>query len=269
MRVPPALGYSTVAAFDGLATDYDASFTDTALGRALRELVWLRLDDTFASAKRVLDIGCGTGEDALHLARRGIRVVGIDASSAMVQAARQKALAAGCAAQVEFHCAPMEQLGTLLEGQTFDGVLSNFGAVNCVADLRSLIAAAAARLAPGGKLLWVVMGRYVPWEWLWYGLRGDLRRAWRRLLRSGAEWRGITVCYPTPAEMRRLLSPGFVVSRVSPLGFALPPSYAGPWIERSPRSLAVLRRLEAGLQGFATLASVADHYIVEALRSSA
>lgn len=280
MRTSPGFCYSTVPsaaqspepharAFDDLAADYDATFTDTALGRALRELVWLRFDDTFASRDRVLDLGCGTGEDALRLASRGTRVVGIDASPDMVEAARQKAFAAGCAAQIDFHCVAMEQLSTGLEGQAFDGVLSNFGAVNCVGDLHALIAAVAARLAPAGRLLWVVMGRYVPWEWFWYGLRGDLRRASRRLSRGGARWRGLTICYPTPAEMRQLLSPWFIVKRVSPLGVVLPPSYAAPWLECSPRALAMLRRLEAALQDTSALAALSDHYIIEATRSSA
>jgi 2-polyprenyl-3-methyl-5-hydroxy-6-metoxy-1,4-benzoquinol methylase len=280
MTTPPGLWYSTVPssvlsselharAFDDLAADYDATFTDTALGRALRELVWLRFDDLFASCERVLDLGCGTGEDALRLARSGTRVVGIDASPDMVRAAQQKALAAGCAAHIDFHCVAMEHLSTALEGQSFDGVLSNFGAVNCVGDLRALIADVAARVAPAGRLLWVVMGRYVPWEWIWYGLRGDARKAWRRLPRGCAQWRGLTICYPTPAEMRQLLLPWFVVSRVSPLGFALPPSYTGPWLERSPYALAMLRRLEAALQGWSPLASLSDHYVIEAVRSSA
>jgi ubiquinone/menaquinone biosynthesis C-methylase UbiE len=280
MRTPRGLWCSTVPsaapsselhtrAFDELAADYDAMFTDTALGRALRELVWLRFDNNFAPRDRVLDLGCGTGEDALRLARRGTRVVGIDASPDMVHAARRKALAAGCAAQIDFHCVAMENLSAVLADQSFDGVLSNFGAVNCVGDLRSLIAAVAARVAPAGRLLWVVMGRRVPWEWIWYGLRGDLRKARRRLSRAGARWRGLTIRYPTPAEMRQLLSPWFAVTRVSALGFALPPSYAGPWLEHSPRALAMLRRMEAALQGWSALASLSDHYIIEAVRSSA
>jgi SAM-dependent methyltransferase len=258
-----------VRAFDDLAAGYDATFTDTALGRALRDLVWLRLDDGFASCERVLDLGCGTGEDALRLARRGTRVVGIDASARMVHLARQKALAAGCATQIDFHCVSMENLRTVLDGESFDGVLSNFGAVNCARDLRALIADVAARLAPTGRLLWVMLGRHVPWEWLWYGMRGELRRAWRRLPRGGADWRGLTVCYPTPAEMRRLLSPWFAVSRVSPLGFALPPSFAGPWLERSPHVLRLLRGMEAAVQDCSALAALSDHYIIEALRLSA
>lgn len=253
-------------AFDGVAADYDATFTDTALGRALRDLVWSRLDQTFAACHRVLDLGCGTGEDALCLARRGKRVIGIDASARMVHVAREKARAADCAPQMDFHCVTMENLGTVLDGENFDGVLSNFGAVNCVRDLPALIATIADRLTPGGRLLWVVMGRYVPWEWLWYGLRGETGKAWRRLSRGGADWRGLTVCYPTPAEMSRLLSPWFAVNRVSPLGFALPPSYAGAWLQRSPRMFALLRRVEAAVQGCSALAALSDHYMIEAVR---
>jgi SAM-dependent methyltransferase len=255
-------------AFDDLAAGYDATFTDSALGRALRDLVWLRLDDGFVSCDRVLDLGCGTGEDALRLARRGTRVVGIDASAHMVHMAQQKALAAGCAAQLDFHCVAMENMSTVLDSEPFDGVLSDFGAVNCVRDLRALIADVAGRLAPAGRLLWVVMGRHAPWEWFWYGLRGELRKACRRLHRGGTDWRGLTVCYPTPAEMRQLLSPWFAVRRVSPLGFALPPSYAGPWLERSPHAFALLRGMEAALQDCSALAALSDHYIIEALRLS-
>lgn len=41
--------------------------------------------------KRVLDVGCGDGELAVELARRGARVTGIDSSAAMIEAARTRA----------------------------------------------------------------------------------------------------------------------------------------------------------------------------------
>ena len=53
---------------------------------------------------RVLDVGCGTGADALALARivaPGGEVVGVDASAGVLAAARRAAAAAGCPARFE------------------------------------------------------------------------------------------------------------------------------------------------------------------------
>lgn len=43
----------------------------------------------------VLDVGCGTGENALHLAALGRRVLGVDASPTAIARAREKAAARG------------------------------------------------------------------------------------------------------------------------------------------------------------------------------
>src|SRR5690348_11622808 len=57
------------SAFDGKAHDYDADFTATGLGSVLRVRVWDRLAVLFAGRERLLELGCGTGEDAVWLAR--------------------------------------------------------------------------------------------------------------------------------------------------------------------------------------------------------
>ena len=253
-------------AFDELAATYDGSFTDTVYGRTLREFVWARFEPTFRTSCHILELGCGTGEDAVHLAGAGKRVVATDVSPRMIRIAIQKARGARGEELLEFHCVPMEALASSIEGQMFDGVLSNFGAVNCAPDLPALVLDIAARLEPGAPLLWVIMGRHVPWEWVWYLARGQWRKAWRRLRRGGIQWRGMTVSYPTPRQVQELLSPHFAVRRIAPLGFALPPSYAAGWLSRSPRALAVLTRIELLAQRCALLASLADHYIIEAVR---
>lgn len=250
-------------AFDELASEYDAAFTESAIGKALRSIVWARFEQAFSAPSRVLELGCGTGEDALCLARRGLEVVAVDASSRMIQVARQKARETE---RLEFHCLAMEHLGPTLDGRVFDGVLSNFGAINCVADLPALVADVAERLRPGAPLVWVLMGRHVPWEWLWYLAHGQWKKAWRRLQRGGVPWRGLNIVYPTPRELAVVLQPHFTIRRIAPLGVALPPSYAGQWLEQRPRLLRMLNRLEHLAQHWSALASVSDHYIVEATR---
>lgn len=264
----PGLGQSTLrdCAFDDMAAAYDATFTDTQVGRALREIVWSRLAQIFSPSQRILELGCGTGEDAVRLAISGVRVVATDPSSQMLQAARRKTLMANCQHRIEFRCLAMEDIGSFADGEVFDGVLSNFGAVNCVQNLQKLVADVALRLAPGAPLLWVVMGRHAPWEWFWYLMRGQWRKAWRRLRAGGTAWRGMTISYPTPAQIRSLLLPYFTVTRLAPLGVALPPSYAAAWLDRSPLALTMLTRLENWAQRCSMLASWSDHFIVEAVR---
>lgn len=253
------------AAFDDLAGDYDADFTHSPVGSALRAIVAGRFAKAFEGAQRVLDLGCGTGEDAIRLADAGVSVLGIDASPAMVRAAQEKARRHGCAARVEFRCLPIERLGSADTGGLLDGVLSNFGALNCVNDLPGVTGAVAAKLTPGARLVWVLLGRHVPWEWGWFLLRADPARACRRL-RGVTGWRGLNIAYPTPGEVIRMLAPYFRVDALRPLGVALPPSYAAAGLNRRPRMLAALTRLEHSLQNRRALAYFADHYIVEATR---
>ena len=113
------------------------------------------------------------------------------------------------------------------------------------------------------------MGRYVPWEWAWYLARGDAGTAFRRLRRGGAAWRGLQVGYPTPATLARALQPHFVARAATPLGLALPGSYAAPLLERAPRLLAMLTRAERALQRVRAGAAFADHYCFEGTRQPA
>lgn len=253
-------------AFDQLARQYDSDFTDTAVGRVLREIVWSRAAENFGRSRHVLDLGCGTGEDALRFSRMGIRVTAVDASRGMIEIAREKIRRGGGIEPIELYEVPMESVATSLRARAFDGVFSNFGAINCVSDLPSLAAGVAGLLTPGAPLIWVVMGPRVPWEWLWYLLRGDTRRAFRRFRRNGVEWRGLKISYPTPAQLITALEPYFAVRRLSPLGCVLPPSYAAGWLNRSPRMLDALTRLEWSAQCSSALAAWADHYILEARR---
>lgn len=244
------------AAFDNLAAGYDDGFTRTLLGERLRRAVWRRLDVLFAPGDRILELACGTGEDALHLAGRGVRVLATDVAPEMVRVAKEK-LAGVPGAEVR-HLA-VEDLDRLDE-PPFDGVLSDFGGLNCVADLPAAGRALAARLRPGAVAVLCVMGPVVPWEWLWFRGRG---KAFRRLTPGGVEWRGLRVRYPTIRRLRSSFAPAFRMRRVAALGALLPPPYAESWAARHPRLIDRLDRWERRLETLPPLPWLADHYLME------
>jgi len=86
-------------------------------GRPQPAILRLAAEGAFAGA--VLDAGCGTGENALHLASLGVHVVGVDVAETAVSMAREKAAARGLDA--DFVVADALHLDRL--GRVFDTVL--------------------------------------------------------------------------------------------------------------------------------------------------
>jgi SAM-dependent methyltransferase len=74
--------------------------------------------------KRVLDLGCGAGHNAIALARAGAHVIGVDPSATQIAEAR-----AACEREeikVELHHAPLAELA-FIRADTIDACLSAFG----------------------------------------------------------------------------------------------------------------------------------------------
>jgi ubiquinone/menaquinone biosynthesis C-methylase UbiE len=74
--------------------------------------------------KRLLDLGCGCGHNAIALARQGAKVIGVDESSEQVAEARAACDREGV--KVELHHAPLAELA-FLRADTIDGAVSAMG----------------------------------------------------------------------------------------------------------------------------------------------
>lgn len=261
-------GLVVMTAFDSLAPTYDADFTESAIARWLRDRVHERLDLHFTAGSRVLELGCGTGEDALRLARRGIHVCATDASQAMLDIARAKT-----APEPLVTVARLDLQAPHLEarrGCGFDGVFANFGPLNCLPDWRPLALWLARQMGPGSIAAFGMLSPFCLWEFGWHALHGDFATVTRR-------WHGeaafqpddaaepIPIHYPTPRRLTRDFAPHFERVHVSGLGLFLPPSDVYGIVERRPRLLAALTGLEHCFGRYAPL--LADHYWIEFRRT--
>jgi ubiquinone/menaquinone biosynthesis C-methylase UbiE len=247
-------------AFDVIAGTYDQAFSPVSIAALMRRAVWRRADAAFRPGSVVLEMNCGTGEDAVHLAARGVHVKATDISPEMVRVAAEKAAVHGLSDRVEVSQLAWEELDTLGEGR-FDGALSDFGGLNCVLDLPSAATALARCLRPGSRVLLCVMGPAAVWEWIWFGAHLKFSKAVRRLRRN-PEWRGIPLHYPSPYRLSRAFSNGFRVKRLSALGLFLPPclEFLAP---RWPRVIAALNHCERLCEAVPPLAWISDHYLLE------
>src|SRR5215471_3005466 len=100
---------------------WDASYHDGPapwdIGQPQPAIVHLASEGGFAGA--VLDAGCGTGENALHVASLGLQVLGVDVAETALAIAREKAEVRGIDA--EFVAADAFQLSRL--GRMFETVM--------------------------------------------------------------------------------------------------------------------------------------------------
>ena len=130
---------------------------------------------------RALDLGCGTGTNAIALARRGWQVTGVDFAARAIRRARRSASQAGV--EIDFRVGDVTDLGDLVE--PYDYVLD----IGC---LHALDGAGQESYAAGLARLVRLGGRYM---------------LYARLPGSG-EIRGLG-----PEEVGALFAPAFELSR--------------------------------------------------------
>jgi SAM-dependent methyltransferase len=269
------------APFDALAETYDERFTNSMVGRAQRLAVWRELERAFHSGQRILEINCGTGADALHLARRGVEVLACDSSPRMIEVARERlrrgslepGLEQGPAvvpgASVSFEVLATEEIGKLHQRDSarFDGTLSNFAGLNCVEDVPAVARDLARLLKPGALVVLCLFGRHCAWEMLWYLAHGNPRKAFRRLRSSGdlaqlGDGVTVNVRYPRVSELTRLVAPQFRLKTWKGIGVAVPPSYAEPLARRFPRALGFAASADRWLSRIPLVRGLGDHVLL-------
>lgn len=260
---------STAQAFDSIAKTYDATFTYSVIGRAQRNVVWRELHELVRPGDRVLDMNCGTGEDALYLAGLGAEVLACDCSTEMLNVAREKAIKAG--RRVSFAYQNIEEIDSLPQ-RTFDVVLSNFSGLNCIGDLPGVAMRLAGIVKDRGAAVLCVSTRICVWETVYYLTRRDTYRAFRRWA-GFAEPRisnnAVPVWYPTVAQIRRAMRPHFNLESIQAVGLSVPPSYLEGWARRSPKAIQRLEQLDRLLSQVPLLRTLGDHVLLRFRRSDA
>jgi ubiquinone/menaquinone biosynthesis C-methylase UbiE len=263
--------HADLAPFDAIARRYDEIFTNSRIGQAQRASVWKKLRRTFREGDRVLDLGCGTGVDACFLAECGVHVVALDCSAAMIGVAMHRVQAIGRQNQVQTQVLAIEEIATLQDRGPFDGAFSNFGALNCVQDFRSLAKNLATLLRPGATALLCFLGPNCLWEIGWYLARGNPRKALRRWRREGTTARlgdgpPVQVQYPNVRSVARTFSPEFRLKSCKGVGVTVPPSYVEEWVARFPLGLQLAMGVDVLLGRCAGVRTLADHVVLEFVR---
>jgi hypothetical protein len=133
----------------------------------------------------------------------------------MVELARKRGIKADCC-QIE-HLRNFELC--------LDGVISNFGALNCVSSLAPIVNSLGRMVRPGGHLALCFISPVCLWEIAFYLVRGNPHKAFRRLRGRATSSMRIDVFYPSGAEIVSAFRNSFRLLDVHGIGICVPPSY--------------------------------------------
>ena len=250
-------------AFDALAPTYDQDFTHTQIGQAQRKAVLTSAVRTFAGRQRILELNCGTGEDASRLASSGWHVLALDASERMIGVATRRSTALWTGGHLRLRQLATEDLVSLNE--SFDGVFSNFSGLNCVRDLKAVAQDLAILTTPGSPLVFCFSTRFCLWEMVWYAITLQPRKAvrrWSGINNANLRGRALTVYYPRVREIRAAFTPFFALENIEAIGLLVPPSYIERYVARYPRIVRALAFVDSAISRLPLLHVIGDHMLL-------
>jgi len=212
----------------------------------------------------ILELNCGTGEDALFFAQNGYKVHGTDLSTGMLQQFVQKT--SHQRDKVTFEQCSFTELGSLQNKGPYDMVFSNFGGLNCTGELDKVLASFDSLLKPGGVATLVIISKFCLWETLLV-FKGKFKTAFRRFFSSNGrkarvEGEYFKCWYYNPGYVRDQLGNNFELLDIEGLCTIVPPSYIENFAEKHPSLYHFLVKWENSLKGSWPWKYWGDYYIV-------
>jgi SAM-dependent methyltransferase len=261
--------YQPVAAFDAAADRYDDDFSFSQTGMLQRKRVhcFLQKDIAALAGKNILELNCGTGEDAIWMAEQDCHVTATDISANMIGVLKEKIIQQPQLLIRTMQCG-FDEIKEKSAGSKYDFVLSDFGGLNCIGSeaLERLSIQLQSITNAGGTIALVIMSKKCRWE-KWYFLMKGKKKESRRRQQAGPVNVNINgsnqlVWYYNPAEIEKVFSAAFTKLYTKPVGLFLPPSYMEGYFKKRKGLLKLLYGLEKLLANFSFLSAYADHFLI-------
>ncbi len=262
----------TKAAFDSASRTFDED--DKANGI----LLWMRARaydiylKHFKKGDCLLELNSGTGIDAVYLASKGIKVHCTDISTGMLDHLSSKIETLGLSQMISYELKPFDNISEVTGGK-FNGAISNFGGLNCIPDFTKLSRDISSKLAPDGKFIAVVIGKYCPWEIFYYLLKFKPSIAFRRLKAGGldANLNGekIRTFYFTPSTFAKFFGGEFTVEKIYSHGLYTPPPYLVNIYNKLKPFVKLLMKFDEITRGLFPFNCFGDHFIIVMKKKSA
>jgi SAM-dependent methyltransferase len=214
----------------------------------------------------MLELNCGTGEDALYFAGRGFKVHATDISAGMLYQLVQKIGSQKKNKRISYELCSYTNLAELKHKGPYDLIFSNFAGLNCTGELDKVLASLPTLLNPDGLVTLVILPKFCLWEVLLL-FKGKFRTAFRRLFSSNGrkarvEGTYFKCWYYNPSYVIKRMREDFELVGLEGLCTIVPPSYIEGFAEKHPKPYAFLRKWENRLKTKWPWRVIGDYYII-------
>jgi ubiquinone/menaquinone biosynthesis C-methylase UbiE len=250
--------------FDNASITYDKDEAGNFIMVMMRALSLQVLRATFRPGQRILEIGCGTGAEAIELAKASITVVATDISSQMISRVRERARAQNLVDKIQVHqmaAHDISKLQTEYGPNSFDGAYSSFGALNCELNLGRFASSLARLLKARSRFVCSVINKICLFDLVLNALLLKRNPRFDKYPTLNIGNRLLVAKFYAPGEFAKMLRPFFIVEGTRGLPAILPPPHFDKHVVLLRAAMKNLLPLEWWLGGVFPFSQLGDHFL--------
>jgi ubiquinone/menaquinone biosynthesis C-methylase UbiE len=252
---------NTVDFYNEQAHSYDDDLARGHLAVKIREHLQKKLAKNFKKEEHILEIGCGTGTDAIFIAEKGIFVTAIDPSKKMLEIAKRKVTDSGTGTHIELINVRGEDI-IKLQNQVFTGAYSNFNALNHLEDLKKFSMDLASILQPKSKVYIVMLNKMCFIESFMHLLLLKPILAYKKLTDRQATL-SVKLKLFFPRRVKEIFSAHFDTVSITGFGIFIPPDNFSRLYRRLKVFFNIAGLFEVIISSVYPFYSFCDHYLIE------
>lgn len=258
-------------AFTKQSVVFDELYSANEIIQYKRERVRKHVQKLLTRNSNILELNCGTGEDATWFAKNGYTAHATDISSGMLNVLQQKIKTSNIESKVSFELCSFTELNKLHDKGPYDLIFSNFAGLNCTDELAKVLLSYSPLLKRNGIVTLVLLSKFCLWEFLLL-FKGKFKTAFRRFFSSNGrkahiEGEYFKCWYYNPSFVIRHLKKDFELLSIEGLCTLVPPSYVENFATKYPRAFQFLKSKEDKWKHRWPWRSIGDYYIISLRKS--
>jgi ubiquinone/menaquinone biosynthesis C-methylase UbiE len=264
---------SVAKAFDSASEEYDFTIGQNYINRFIRKVSIQTLLKYVKKEDVLLEVGCGTGKEAVTISKHVSKIYATDISDSMLRllSLRIKSLSLDKKIiPIKMSASEVSNIARITEDK-INVIYSFNGALNCEPNLNKFAFEAYSLLPEGGYLICSVRNILCISEMLIHGLIFQMKKATPRKVQPMMISVGgydIPAMYYYPHRFIEYFKKYFTLVEMRALPVLVPPAYLSNYYVRLGRIRYVLEKLEKYLAGYFPLCMLGDQTLFVFRKSS-